>query len=56
MRIFLPLSAILAGGGVVIALYFPGAFSLGGWISGLTLFIFAWIGRVSVLNDFREEA
>ena len=56
MRIFLPLSAILAGGCVVIALYFPGAFSLGGWISGLTLFIFAWIGRVSVLNDFREEA
>jgi hypothetical protein len=56
MRIFLPLSAILAGGGVVIALYFPGAFSLGGWIGGLTLFIFAWIGLVSFLNDLREEA
>lgn len=56
MRIFLPLSAILAGGGVVIALYFPGAFSLGGWIGGLTLFIFAWIGRVSVQNDLRVEA
>jgi len=56
MRIFLPLSAILVAGGVVIALYFSGAFSLGGWMSGLTLFIFAWIGRVSVRNDLKVEA
>jgi hypothetical protein len=56
MRIFLPLAAILAGGGVVIALYLPSAFSLGGWIGGMTLFIFAWIGRVSVQNDLRFEA
>jgi hypothetical protein len=51
MRIFIPLSAILAGGGIVIALWFPDSFSLGGWIGGLTLFIFAWIGRYSVQND-----
>jgi hypothetical protein len=56
MRIFIPLSAILVGGGVVLALYSPGTFSLGGWIGGLTLFIFAWIGRVSVQNDLRVEA
>jgi hypothetical protein len=56
MRIFIPLSAILAGGGVVIALYLPSAFNLGGWIGGLMLFIFAWIGRVSVKNDLWVEA
>jgi hypothetical protein len=32
MRLFIPLSAILAGGGVAIALYFPGSFTLGGWM------------------------
>jgi hypothetical protein len=56
MRIFIPLSAILAGGGVVIALYLPGTFSLAGWIGGLTLFIFSWIGRVSARNDLWVEA
>ena len=56
MRIFIPLSAILAGGGVVIALYFPGTFSLDGWIGGVTLFVFAWIGRLSVQNDLWVEA
>jgi hypothetical protein len=45
MRMFIFLAAILVGGGVVVALYFPGPFSLGGWIGGLTLFVFAWIGR-----------
>jgi hypothetical protein len=55
MRLFIPLSAILVGGGVVIDLYFPGPFSLGGWIGGLTLFLFAWIGRFSVQNDLRAE-
>ena len=47
----MPLSAILVGGGVMIALYLPGPFSLGGWVTGLTLFVFAWIGRASVQAD-----
>jgi hypothetical protein len=51
MRMFIPLSAILVGGGVAIALYVPGSFSVGGWAGGLTLFIFAWIGRISVQTD-----
>lgn len=53
MRMFIPLSAILIGGGVVIALYFSRTFSLGGWVGGLTLFIFAWIGRALVVRDGR---
>jgi len=56
MRMFVPLSAILVGGGVAIALHFSGSFSLGGWIGGLTLFIFAWIGRASVQTELRGTA
>jgi hypothetical protein len=48
MRMFMPLAAVLVGGGVVIALHFSGSFSLGGWMGGAILFIFAWIGRASV--------
>jgi hypothetical protein len=47
MRMFLPLAAILIGGGV-IAMYFPASFSLGGWVGGVTLFAFAVIGRAPV--------
>ncbi len=41
MRMFVPLCAILLGGGVVIAHYFSGPFSLGAWIGGIAIFIFA---------------
>jgi hypothetical protein len=55
MRMFIPLCAVLVGGAVVIALCFPGSFSLGGWIGGLTLFIFAWIGRALVQAEGRSK-
>jgi hypothetical protein len=45
MRMFLFLGGILIATGVVIAVYFAETFSLGSWIGGLTLFVFAWIGR-----------
>ena len=48
MRMFMPLCAILVSSGVVVAHYFPGSFSLGGLIGGLTLFVFAWILRAAV--------
>ena len=51
MRMFIPLCAILVGAGTVVALHFAGSFSLGGWIGGLTLFIFAWIGRAVVARE-----
>jgi len=47
MRMFIPLCAILVGGGVVIAEYSSGSFSTGAWVTGMTLFVFAWIGRAS---------
>lgn len=56
MRIFMPLGAVLAGCGVAIAFYAPGSFSLGGWIGGLTLFVFAWIGRTALQHEARGKA
>jgi hypothetical protein len=55
MRMFIPLCAILVGGGVVIAEYFSGSFSTGGWVAGFTLLLFAWIGRVSVRAELRVK-
>jgi hypothetical protein len=45
MRMFLFLAGILMAEGVVVVHYFSGTFSSGAWIAGLTLFVFAWIGR-----------
>jgi hypothetical protein len=56
MRMFTPLCAILVGSGVAIAHYFPGSFSLGGWITGLMLFVFAWIGRATFQHEARGKA
>jgi len=56
MRMFIPLCAILVSSGVAIAHYFPGSFSLGGWIGGLMLFVFAWIGRTAVQHEARDKA
>ncbi|HZV89621.1 MAG TPA: hypothetical protein VFF95_18885 [Candidatus Binatus sp.] len=55
MRTFIPLCAVLVGAGVVIALYFPKSFSLGGWIGGVTLLVFACILRASVHTELRRE-
>jgi hypothetical protein len=56
MRMFIPLCALLVSSGVVIAYYFSGSFSLGGWICGLTLFVFAWILRAAVQQEARGRA
>ena len=53
MRMFIPLGAILVCGGVAIALYIPGSFSVGGWMGGLVLFVSAWIGRAAVQHEAR---
>lgn len=51
MRMFLFLAGILIAAGVVIALYFSETFSLGSWIGGLVLFVFAWIGRSIAVGE-----
>jgi hypothetical protein len=55
MRMFLFLAGILMAEGVVVVHYFSGTFSLGGWIAGLTLFVFAWIGRSIATNEARTQ-
>jgi hypothetical protein len=47
---------IFNSSGVAIAIYVPHIFSLGGWIGGLTLFIFAWVGRASVQSEASSAA
>jgi hypothetical protein len=54
-RIFLFLAAILIAAGVVIALYFSATFSLGAWIGGSVLFVFAWIGRSVAIAEARTR-
>jgi hypothetical protein len=51
MRMFLFLAGILIVMGVVIAQYFSGTFSLGAWVAGLALFVFAWIGRAIAVGE-----
>lgn len=45
MRMFLFLAGILLAAGVLVAHYLSATFSPGAWFGGLTLFVFAWIGR-----------
>jgi hypothetical protein len=56
MRMFIPLCAVLVSSGIVIALYVPQTFSLGAWVGGLTLLVFAWIGRAAVQQEARAKA
>src|SRR4029077_18343490 len=56
MRMFLFLAGILMAEGVLIALYFSRTFPRGAWIAGLTLFVFALIGRSIAIGDARTHA
>ncbi|HRJ43689.1 MAG: hypothetical protein KJZ86_27035 [Caldilineaceae bacterium] len=53
MRLFALLAGLLVVAGAGIALYGPPVFSLGGWVTGTILLLFAFVGRQLVL---REEA
>ena len=55
MRMFLFLAGILVGEGYVIAVYFSASFSLGAWVTGVTLFVFAWIGRSIATGEARAD-
>ncbi len=45
MRIYAGLAAALAGGGVILALYYGQSFSLGAWYTAAVLLIFAVLAR-----------
>ena len=42
---FWMLGGLLVAGGVVIGLYLSASFSLGGWVTGVFLLVFAFVGR-----------
>ena len=45
------LSALLIGSGLLIGMYLPSVFSLGGWLTALMLLVFAFVGRGVALAD-----
>lgn len=51
MKMYGILSALLILGGAGLALYGPPVFSLGAWLTGLVLIIFAFVGRAMVLME-----
>lgn len=47
MRLFALLAALLVCGGVALAMWLPEQFSVGGWLSGAALVVFAFLLRAS---------
>lgn len=56
MRMFTALAALLVGGGVVIAMYWSGSFSVGAWFTGVTLLVFAGVGKAVAEHEWRARA
>ncbi len=55
MRLFAVLSALLVGLGVAIGLHARESFSLGAWVTGGVLLIFALLGLAGVRNERAER-
>jgi len=51
MRMFGVLAGLLVIGGLTLALYGPLVFSLGGWLTGIILILFAFLGRWKVIKE-----
>lgn len=51
MRMFVFLGGILMAAGIAVAEFFPRSFSLGAWIAGVALLVFAWIGRSVAMRE-----
>jgi hypothetical protein len=49
------LAALLVASGVVIGLYLPSVFSLGGWSTALLLLVFAFIGRSVAVSGTKSD-
>jgi len=54
MRTFAALAAMLIGGGIIFALYWATSFGVGAWYTGITLLVFAFVGRVIALREIGE--
>ena len=56
MKMFGVLAVLLTLGGTGLALYGPPVFSLGGWLTGLTLIAFAFVGRAVVTRQEQQSS
>ena len=52
---FWALGALLVGHGLLIAMYWSGTFSIGAWVTGAILLVFADIGRAIAQREYRAE-
>jgi len=55
MPSFAVLAALLIGGGVLIGMYGLGPFALGGWLTGLVLLAFAFVGLAAARRENRAD-
>lgn len=55
MRMFAVLAALISGGGLVIAMYLSGSFSIGAWYTGIILIIFAVVGRIIIRREISDR-
>jgi hypothetical protein len=51
MRLFAALAALLVTAGLYLGTRMPEPFALGGWLTGMTLLIFAFLGRAAVERE-----
>lgn len=49
------LAAALVGGGILLALYGPPIFALGGWLAAGALLVFAFVGRSAVMRGASRD-
>jgi len=56
MRMFAALAALVAGGGIVIAMYSSSSFSVGAWYTSAALVLFGGIGRAVVRHEAGDLA
>lgn len=56
MPMFYGLAGVLMAAGLLLALYLPGSFSTGAWLTGAILAIFAWVGRRQAIEAERKES
>jgi hypothetical protein len=56
MPMFAVLTALLVGGGTLIAMYLSASFAIGAWYTGLVLLVFAALGKVSADREYRAAA
>ena len=52
---FAVMAALIAGGGLVIAMYWSSSFSIGAWYTGVILVLFAVVGRTIIRREVQES-